>query len=99
MVIEIARFQVEPNVQEKFFESFTKVRVYLEKAEGYLSHVISQEIENPSCICLMVEWRSYEDHVEIFEPSGEHDIFLNALMPFVNRQPEVLHYSTLSTAV
>ena len=83
MVIEIARFQVAPEQQKGFFGTFAEVKAYVEKAEVYQSHVISQEIEVPSRISLLVEWRSQKDHVELFESSEAHEIFINARMPFL----------------
>lgn len=99
MVIEIARFQVAPEQQKAFFDTFADVKTYVEKAEGYQSHIISQEIEEPSRISLMVNWRSYEDHVELFEPSEAHEIFINALMPFIQGEVEVFHFNTAPTSV
>lgn len=93
MVIEIARFRVEPDQQKSFFAAFADVKAYVERAKGYQSHVIGQEVEDPSRISLLVEWRSYEDHVELFEPSEEHEIFISALMPFVKGDVEVFHFN------
>lgn len=99
MVIEIARFHVTLDQQKGFFDAFANVKAYVEKAEGYQSHVISQEIEDPSRISLMVKWRSYEDHVELFEPSEEHEIFINGLMPFLQGQVEVFHFHTALASI
>lgn len=99
MVIEIARFQVAPEQQQGFFDAFAGVKAYVETAEGYQSHLISQEIEDPSRISLMVEWRSYADHVELFEPSEEHKIFINALMPFLQGEVEVFHFTAAPAAI
>lgn len=99
MVIEIARFHVALDQQKGFFDAFANVKAYVEKAEGYQSHVISQEIEDPSRISLMVKWRSYEDHVELFEPSEEHEIFINGLMPFLQGQVEVFHFHTALASI
>lgn len=99
MVIEIARFQVAPDKQKGFFDAFADVKAYVEKAEGYQSHIIGQEVEDPSHISLMVEWRSYKDHVELFEPSEEHEIFINALMPFFEGEVEVFHFNKGSASI
>jgi heme-degrading monooxygenase HmoA len=93
MVIEIARFNVAPEQQQGFFTAFAKVKTYVEQAEGYQSHIISQEIENSSRISLLVQWRSYADHVELFEPSAAHETFINALLPFFTGEVEVFHFN------
>ena len=98
MVIEIARFNVAPEQQKGFFAAFAEVKAYVEQAEGYQSHIISQEIEDPSRISLLVKWRSYADHVELFEPSAAHEIFINALMPFIQGEVEVFHFNTAPTS-
>jgi heme-degrading monooxygenase HmoA len=99
MVIEIARFQVAPEHHKTFFDTFADVKTHVEQAEGYQSHIISQEIEDPSRISLLVKWRSYEDHVELFEPSEAHEIFINALLPFILGEVEVFHFNTVPTPI
>lgn len=94
MVIEIARFKVALDQQKGFFDAFADVKAYLEQAEGYQSHVIGEEIEDPSRISLMVTWRSYQDHVELFEPSEAHETFINALLPFIKGEVDVFHFNT-----
>lgn len=98
MVIEIARFHVAPEQQKGFFAAFAEVKAYVEQAEGYQSHIISQEIEDPSRISLLVKWRSYADHVELFEPSKAHEIFINALIPFFTGDVEVFHFNAALTS-
>ncbi|GAB58006.1 antibiotic biosynthesis monooxygenase family protein [Rheinheimera nanhaiensis] len=98
MVIEIARFHVAPEQHKAFFNTFADVKTYVEQAEGYQSHIISREIEDPSRISLLVKWRSYADHVELFEPSKAHQMFINALMPFITGEVEVFHFNAALTS-
>lgn len=99
MVIEIARFNVAPEQQKGFFAAFAEVKAYVEQAEGYQSHIISPEIEDPSRISLLVKWRSYADHVELFEPSAAHETFINALVPFFTGEVEVFHFNAAATTI
>ncbi|MEQ8898594.1 MAG: antibiotic biosynthesis monooxygenase [Roseovarius sp.] len=91
MVIEIANFQLAPGKTEAFFNAMDQAAVLLRAAEGYLDHTVGIGIESPETATLIVVWRSYADHVELFEPSEPHEQFIGMLDGLYEGEISVVH--------
>ena len=91
MVIEIAIFQLAPGKTEAFFNAMDEATVLLGAAQGYLGHTVGLGVESPETATLIVAWRSYADHVELFEPSELHERFIGMLDGLYEGEVGVVH--------
>lgn len=91
MVIEIANFQLAPGKTEAFFNAMDQAAALLRAAEGFLGHTVGIGIESPEIATLIVSWRNYADHVELFEPSEPHKQFIGMLDGLYEGEISVVH--------
>ncbi|WP_141994682.1 antibiotic biosynthesis monooxygenase family protein [Bacillus sp. B4EP4a] len=67
----------------------------LSSSEGYLSHKLLRNKENPTHFLLVVNWNSLEDHIDGFVGSAKFKKWDSMLRYFFNSYPKILHYTEL----
>lgn len=96
MVIEIANFRLAPGKTEAFFNAMDQAVVLLRGAQGYRGHTVGIGVESPKTATLIVAWRSYADHVELFEPSEAHEQLIGMLDGLYEGEISVVHVEAQS---
>lgn len=91
MIYEIAQLPVHADKAEAFRQAFDDVAPLLQRAPGYLGHLLAQGIEQPDVFHLIVRWRSLEDHTPRFEASEDHQLFMAGLQDYFSQEPKVHH--------
>lgn len=91
MIYEIAVLPVYTEQIPNFRQAFAEVLPLLRRAKGYQGHVLAQGVETPGVLNLIVRWRSLEDHTSGFEMSVDHNVFMEAIMPYFSGEPTVYH--------
>jgi heme-degrading monooxygenase HmoA len=93
MVIEHAMLIIKEELVEEFVQTINEAFPILSSSEGYLSHKLLRNKENPTNIILVVHWKSLEDHLDGFVGSIKFKKWDSMLKPFFDSDPKVLHYT------
>lgn len=91
MIYEIASLPVKADQVDAFVNAFQAVTHLLTRAKGYEGHVLTQGVETPSHFTLIVQWQTIEDHTQVFEPSADHQAFMEGLEEHFAEEPTVYH--------
>lgn len=93
MILEIARLDVKPGLEQEFEQTFRRARAIIESMPGYLRHELRRCIEHERRYLLLVWWRNLEDHTEGFRGSAAYADWSRLLHGFYDPFPEVEHYA------
>lgn len=96
MVLEIAQITAQPGKTEELRAGLVAALSVIRGAEGCLSAVARQQIEDPSVFVLTIEWETLEHHTVKFRGGplfAEYRSHINGLFvdPIVAR-----HYQTVA---
>jgi heme-degrading monooxygenase HmoA len=92
MILERARFQIQPGAEAAFEQAFETARTVISQASGYHSLRLLRGIEHPSEYLLLIEWDSVADHMEGFRRSELYERWAELLKPHYAAPPEVEHF-------
>lgn len=96
MIHEIALFPVKSHQTQSFERAFAEVSHLLTRAKGYQGHLLMQGVEEPAQFTLFVQWESLADHIQVFEPSEDHRVFMQGLEEYLAGEPSVQHGRVVS---
>jgi heme-degrading monooxygenase HmoA len=92
VILERARFQIQPGSEEAFEQAFESARTVISQAAGYHSLRLLRGIEHSSEYVLLIEWESVADHMEGFRGSELYERWAGLLSPYYSARPEVEHF-------
>jgi len=92
MILERARFQIQPGAEAAFEQAFETARTVISQSSGYHSLRLLRGIEHPSEYLLLIEWDSVADHIEGFRRSELYERWAELLKPHYAAPPEVEHF-------
>jgi heme-degrading monooxygenase HmoA len=95
MVIEHAMLVIKEELVEEFVQTINEAFPILSSSEGYLSHKLLRNKEEPAHFILVVHWNSLEDHLDGFVESTKFKKWDSMLRRFFDSHPTVLHYTEL----
>jgi heme-degrading monooxygenase HmoA len=95
MVIEHAMLSIKEELVEEFVQTINEAFPILSSSEGYLSHKLLRNKEEPAHFILVVHWNSLEDHLDSFVESTKFKKWDSMLRHFFDSHPTVLHYTEL----
>jgi heme-degrading monooxygenase HmoA len=98
VVLEHARLQVRPGLQERFEEAFQQAREFIEISPGFRGLTLSRCVEEPGVYLLLVRWDSIEDHEQGFRRSPGYRQWKALLHHFYDPFPVVEHYQTVASS-
>jgi heme-degrading monooxygenase HmoA len=92
MVVEIARFDIQPDRGEEFLAAYAQARPLLAATEGFRSARMTRGVESPTHFTLLVEWETLEAHTEGFRGSDRFPRWRALIGPFFAGDPAVEHW-------
>jgi heme-degrading monooxygenase HmoA len=95
MILERARFHIQPGAEQAFEHAFETARTVISQASGYHSLRLLRGIEHPSEYLLLIEWDSVADHMEGFRGSELYERWAELLKPHYAAPPEVEHFDSV----
>lgn len=95
MVEEHAMLIIKEELVEEFIKTINEAFPILSSSEGYLSHKLLRNKENPTHFILVVSWNSSEDHIDGFVGSAKFKKWDSMLRYFFDSYPKILHYTKL----
>ncbi|ALC85531.1 hypothetical protein AM499_06645 [Bacillus sp. FJAT-22090] len=96
MVVEHAMLIIKKELVEEFIKTINEAFPILSSSEGYLSHKLLRNKENPTQFILVVNWRNLEDHLDGFVGSAKFKKWDSILSRFYDSYPNVLHYTEVT---
>ena len=93
MVLEIARFGVQPGLEDDFVAAYRLARELLTTTEGCRSARMTRGVESSSEFALLVEWNSVEAHIRGFRESDRFPRWRELIGPFFDGAPAVAHWT------
>ncbi|MGE6256412.1 antibiotic biosynthesis monooxygenase family protein [Heyndrickxia sporothermodurans] len=94
MVVEHAMLIIKEELVEEFIQTINEAFPILSSSEGYLSHKLLRNKENPTHFILVVNWNSLEDHIG-FVGSAKFKKWDSMLRYFFDSYAKILHYKEL----
>ena len=92
MITEVATIRILPGTQKQFEAAVSQAVEVFRRAEGCTGLHLEHCIEEPETYCVMIGWRSLEDHTVRFR-NGELFQEWRALVgPYFAEAPSVSHY-------
>lgn len=98
MVVEIIRYNIEPESSELFIQAYEEAGTYLQRSKHCLSYEVVQGIEEPGNFIVRIEWDSVEGHMQGFRAGPEFQSFFAAVKPFFHSILEMKHYSVIANS-
>ncbi|TVX78225.1 antibiotic biosynthesis monooxygenase [Peribacillus simplex] len=95
MVVEHAMLIIKEELVEEFIQTINEAFPILSNSEGYLSHKLLRNKENPTLFILVVNWNSLEDHIDGFVGSAKFKKWDSMLRYFFDSYPKILPYTEL----
>lgn len=95
-VLEVAVLNVRQGQNQEFEKAFAEAEMILASMTGYISHSLSECLENDARYLLLISWQSLEDHEKGFRGSSEYQQWKALLHHFYDPFPTVEHYKALS---
>jgi heme-degrading monooxygenase HmoA len=96
MVLESALLSIRPGDEARFEAVFATAAAVLAASRGYLSHELRRSIESPGRYCLLVHWRTLEDHTEGFRGSPAFAQWRALIGPYFEAPPLVEHFNLVA---
>lgn len=93
MVLEIARFGVQPGREDDFVAAYRRARELLLATEGCRSARMTRGVESSSQFVLLVEWDSVETHLRGFRESDRFPRWRELIGPFFDGPPSMTHWT------
>jgi quinol monooxygenase YgiN len=93
MIIEIAKFEVQPGYVDAFTKAAQIGGDIFSKAEGCVAMELRPCVENPGSYRMIVLWRTLEDHIEKFRNSQGVQEWRAAIGPFLKEPAEILNFA------
>src|SRR5688500_3895275 len=98
MVLEIARFHIQPGQEEAFVAAYHVAVKALQSSPGCQSVRITRGIESPSLFTLLVEWDSVEAHEQNFRATDRSAVWRGHISPFFAATPAMEHFVDVPVA-
>lgn len=95
MIEEHAMLIIKEEFVEEFIKTINEAFSILRSSDGYLSHKLLRNEENPTHFILIVNWNSLEDHIDKFVGSVKFKKWDTMLGFFFDSNPKFLHYTEL----
>jgi heme-degrading monooxygenase HmoA len=96
MVLEIARFDIQPGQEEAFVAAYEVAVKALQSAPGCRSVRMTRGVESPSRFTLLVEWDSVEAHEQNFRATDRFTTWRGHIGPFFAGPPAMEHFIDVS---
>ena len=95
MILEIVKWNIKPNLEERFQEAFTDAQKYLIKSKGYQSHKLLKCIEIKNQYNLLVYWSTLENHTIDFQQSNEYQKYKALMSQYLEEGTILQHYQII----
>lgn len=94
-VLALATIDVIEGQEEQFEAAFSQAKSIISDMQGYISHDLQKQIENPSRYVVLVKWQTLEDHTIGFRESAEYLQWKKRLHHFYQTMPTIEHFQTV----
>lgn len=98
MIYEIATLQIKSGSEAEFEKGVAEAALLFRRAEGCLGMALRRSIENPQSYCLVVQWRTVEDHIVGFRESSDFQAWRGLVAHCFEAAPRVEHMSEVTIA-
>lgn len=99
MILEITDLPIREGQLDAFRAAWKTAERILTRQPGYRDHDVSQQIEDPRIVTLLIKWDSLEAHTERFAKSEDFASFLDLFSSFVDGPVRVVHVRSLTSTV
>lgn len=97
MVFEMAQITIDPAQAAAFIAAVEQAQPIFRAARGCHGVWLEQQVEDPACFYLRVQWESVEDHMITFRESDGFQQWRALAGPFFARPPVVVHTGVVSS--
>ena len=91
MVLEIAQFEIKPDLEEAFEAGVKQAVPLFERAKGCTGLELARSVEKPSRYRLFVQWDTLENHTVDFRASADFQAWRTLVGHCFENPPEVEH--------
>lgn len=95
MILELVHVNIIPGKEADYESALSEAWKVIARAEGFVSFNAKRCVERPSHFILMIEWESYEAHMEGFRNSPDFQVWREMVQHFYDGPATVEHFKTI----